>query len=398
MPKTATQQQPATSAPYRYMQGVSVPASSVRPKEFFARTRRHTVTEASRSWNGLGGQDVFELKKADILDRLFLRISGNVVSTPGTGTVATTRKWPYDLARQIRFTANGASNLINANGSLLVAREFTASPDRDDRGISQSVSGATVNQGTLSKNCESWGVGSGATAIGAGTYPFDIIIPIPVAENGLDLVGAIYCASSSTDLTLMVDWESAANMFVLTGNAAVAVNATVQLTSQRYSIPMGADGQIVVPDLSVFHSIVKTATNTIGNGPNETRLVGQGAGKTLLRVLFRTLNGNPAVPLVVNSTNYGEQAYRFSSNETPDDYFDGQTLRWINERAYNADIGAVWGYACHDFAAENAFRDAIDMGTTSELRLVTTIQSGVSLSSPSFEYAQETIFAAGAGS
>jgi len=393
-----TQQQPATSAPYRYMQGVSIPATSVRPKEFFARTRRHIVGEASRTWNGLGGQDVFELKKADILDRLYLRIVGSVVVTPGTGTVATTRRWPYDLPRQIRFTANGASNLINANGSLLVAREFTASPDRDDRGVIQSVAGANVQQGTLSKNTESWGLGSGATAIGAGTYNFDITIPVPVAENSVDLAGAIYCASSSTDLTLMVDWESQANMFVLTGNAAVAVTATVQLTSQRYSIPMGADGQIVVPDLSVFHSIVKTATSTISNGANETRLVGQGAGKTLLRVLFRTLNGSPAVPLTVNSTNYGEQAYRFSSNETPDDYYDGGTLRWINERAYNTDIGAVWGYACHDFAAENAFRDAIDMGTTSELRLLTTIQSGVSLSSPVFEYAQETIFAAGAGS
>lgn len=395
----APQQQPGSGAPYRYMQGVSVPATSVRPKEFFARTRRHIVTEASRSWNGLGGQDVFELKKADILDRLMLRISGNVVVTPGTGTVATTRRWPYDLARQIRFTANGASNLINANGSVLVAREFTASPDRDDRGIIQSIGGASVQQGTLSKACESWGVGSGQTAIGAGTYPFDIVIPIPVAENGIDLAGAIYCASSSTDLTLMVDWESAGNMFTLTGNGAAVVNATVQLTSTRYSIPMGPDGQIVVPDLSVFHSIVKTSTGAVSNGANETRLVGQGAGKTLLRVLFRTLNGAPAtaVPLAVNGANYGEQGIRFSANETPDDYFDGQTLHYMNERMYNVDMGTQWGYGVHDFAAENAFRDAIDMGTTSELRLLTTIQNAVTLVSPSFEYTQETIFAAGTG-
>lgn len=395
----APQQQAASGAPFRYMQGVSVPATSVRPKEFFARTRRHTVTEASRAWNGLGGQDVFELKKADILDRLYLRLSGSVVVTPGTGSVATTRRWPYDLARQIRFTANGASNLINANGSVLVAREFCASPDRDDRGISQSIGGATVSQGTLSKSCEAWGLGSGATAIAGGTYPFDIMIPIPVAENGVDLAGAIYCASSSTDLTLMVDWESQANMFTLAGNATVSMSATVQLTSVRYSIPMGPDGQIVVPDLSVFHSIVKTSTGTLSNGANETRLVGQGAGKTLLRVLFRTLNGAPAaaVPLTFNSTNYGEQGVRFSSNETPDDYFDGQTQRYINERAYNTDVGLYWGYGVHDFAAENAFRDAIDMGTTSELRLLTTIQSGVTLTSPSFEYTQETIFAAGTG-
>lgn len=393
-----TQTQPAAGQ-MRYMQGVAVPATSVRPKEFLARTRRHTVTESNRSWAGLGGQDVFELKKADILDRLFLRVYGSVTSTPGTGSVATTRRWPYDLARAIRFTANGASNLINANGSVLVAREFTASPDRDDRGIPQSIGGATVQQGTLSKACESWGVGSGQTAIGAGTYNFDFIIPIPVAENGVDLAGAIFCASSSTDLTLTVDWETAQNMFTLTGNGAVSVSASVELTSVRYSIPLGSDGQIVVPDLSVFHSVVKTSTGTLSNGANETRLVGQGAGKSLLRVLFRTLNGAPAtqVPLALNSVNYGEQGYRFSANETPDDYFDGQVLHWINERAYNVDMGTYWGYGVHDFAAENAFRDVIDMGTTSELRLLTTIQGGVTLTSPSFEYTQETLFAAGTG-
>lgn len=395
---TATQTQPGAQT-MRYMQGVAVPATSVRPKEFFARTRRHTVTEAARPFAGLGGQDVFELKKADILAHLQVRLFGNITVTPGTGTVASTRRWPHDVARQCRFTANGASNVINANGAALVAREFMASPDRDDRGVTQSINNQSVNEGTLSRAFESWGVGSGQTNIGAGTYAYDIVIPVSVAENQIDLVGAIFCASSSTDLTLTIDWEQLSNLFALTGNAAVTVTGTVVLTSTRFSIPMGSDGQIVVPDLSVFHSIVKTPTNTLSNGSNEIRLVGQGAGKTLLRTFFRTLNGaatNPAI-LAMNSTNYGEQAIRFSSNETPDDYYDGQVLRIINERQYNVDIGGQWGWGCHDFAAENAFRDAIDMGTTSELRIVTTIQNGVTLTTPVFEYTQETIFAAGAG-
>jgi hypothetical protein len=37
------------------------------------------------------------------------------------------------------------------------------------------------------------------------------------------------------------------------------------------------------------------------------------------------------------------------------------------------------------------------MGTTSELRLVVGIQSGLTLSNPALEYVQETIFQAGAG-
>jgi hypothetical protein len=109
-------------------------------------------------------------------------------------------------------------------------------------------------------------------------------------------------------------------------------------------------------------------------------------------------NGATPAPLAMNDTNYGEIAWRYGSNETPDDYLSGSVLRQINERTYNTDIGGKWGFATIDFAAENAFRDAVDMGTTSDLRLLATIQSGVTLSNAGFEYVQETIFQAGAGS
>ncbi|MBZ3696036.1 hypothetical protein, partial [Phyllobacterium calauticae] len=104
-----------------------------------------------------------------------------------------------------------------------------------------------------------------------------------------------------------------------------------------------------------------------------------------------------SVPLAMNKTNFGKQAWRYAGNETPDEYQDGQDLRIFNERFYNSDVGVVWGFGAHEFAAENAFRDAVDMGTTSELRLVMAVQSGVTLASPALEYVQETIFQAGAG-
>ena len=33
----------AQAAPLHYMQGIAVPSSSVRPEEFFRKTRRHTL-------------------------------------------------------------------------------------------------------------------------------------------------------------------------------------------------------------------------------------------------------------------------------------------------------------------------------------------------------------------
>jgi hypothetical protein len=190
------------------------------------------------------------------------------------------------------------------------------------------------------------------------------------------------------------------NLFTLTGNGAVSLTGSFQVTSRKYSVPLGADGQIVVPDLSLFHSFIQSSTSAISTGENETRLIGQGAGKTMLRTLFQVWNGAGAAtaPLAMNDTNYGRLAWRYGSNETPDEWLSGGVLRKDNERMYNCDVGGPFGFGCIDFANENAFRDAVDMGTTSDLRLLTTIQSGVSLTSPRIEYAQETIFQAGAGS
>ena len=387
------------NAPARYMQGIAVPSSSVNPSEFFARTRRRIQTEASKTFAGLGGQDVFELKKTDIIAGLFIRFDGSVTSTPGGGTVATTARWPYDLIRQVRFTANGQSNIINVSGAKLKAREFMARADLSDRGIAQSVNGQSVNQGTLAQACEAWGVGSRATAIAGGTYDVDLSWFLPIAEDQIGLSGAIFAATSSSDLTVTVDWATPGDLFAFTGAGAATVQGTVQVVALRYSIPIGADGQIVVPDLSVFHSLIQSRYTQLGTGENEIRLIGQGAGKTLLRTFSQLWNGaGSGAPAVVNEDNFGRLAWRFGGNETPDEFQDGQVLRYINERTYNTDLGAVHGFFAHDFALENAFRDAVDLGTTSEWRQVVNILPAVALVNPALEVVAESLFVAGAGS
>lgn len=385
------------SAPARYMQGISVPANSVNPNEFFARTRRKFQTEASKTFNGLGGTDVFEIKKTDILSGLFIRFDGSLTIALPTGTAATTARWPMDLIKAVRFTANGQSNLINCSGAKLKLREVQSRGDLSDRGVSQSVNGVTVTQGTLSQAHESWGVGSRATAIPAATYDLDLDWFVPIAEDQVDLAGAIFAASSSTDLTLTIEWANSTDLFTLTGTATAAVTGTVTVSALRYAIPLGADGQIVVPDLSTFHQLIQSSTSAISNGENEVRLSGQGAGKTLLRASAQLWNGAATAPVQITEDNFGRLAWRYSGNETPDEYFDGQTLRMYNERQYNSDVGAIWGFHCHEFAAENAFRDTVDLGTTSEWRLVVAVQSGVTLVSPRLEILTESIFSAGAG-
>jgi hypothetical protein len=389
--------QTATRAPQRYMQGIAVPAESVQPMQFMARTRRQTLMEASRAYAGLGLTDTVELKKSGIIAGIFVRFQGSLVITLPTGTAATTYRWPYDLIKACRFTANGQANVINCSGLKLKAREAMGNRDLDDRGVSQSFNGATITQGSLSLASELWGVGSNASAIPANTYPVDLVWFVPVAEDEVDLSGAIFAATSSTDLTLSIDWESAANLFVLTGTATATLTGTVTVETQKFTIPVGDAGQIVVPDLSNFHSMIQSRIVGLAAGNNELRLVGQGAGKTLLRTFFQVFTGTAptVVPLALNDTNYGELAWRYGSNETPEDVPTGQLLRYINERMYNLDLGGRWGFGCWDFVSSNAFRDAVDMGNAAELRLLITLAG--SPATPALEVVQETVFSAGAG-
>lgn len=386
-----------TPAPARYMQGIAVPAESVRPQEFFARTRRHIRMEKQFSYTGQPTETV-QLLKADILSGILIRYSGKIVVTPGTGTVATTARWPYDFLKSVKLSANGASNLINCSGLKLKARDLMKRSDLTDRGIVETVAGAQRNQGTLARASESWGVGSATTALTAGTYDVDLEWFVPVAEDEIDLAGAIFLATSSSDLTLQLDLATLAELFVTTGNGTAALTGNFQVVTTKFSIPIGADGQIVVPDLSVFHSLIQSRTaGSIQTGENEIRLIGQGAGKSLLRVFYQLWNGAgaAAAPVPMTAANFGRQAWRYGNNETPDEFIDGSHLRVDQERRYNADLGGLWGFGVHDFAHENAFRDVVDMGTTAELRLISNIQSALTLASPAVEYVTETVFLAG---
>lgn len=384
----ATAHAPAT----RYMQGIAVPAESVRPPEFFARTRRHTTLEKQTAFAGLAGQDVIEVRKSDILSGLTIKFSGTLTVPAGA---TSTMRWPYDLIRQVRFTANGQSNIINASGLKLKVREFMARGDLSDRGVSQVIGGVARTQGTLAQACEAWGVGAGS-ALAAGTYAVELDWYVPVCEDEVDLAGAIFAATSSTDLTLTIDWETVGNLFT---GAVPTLAGTLQVIACKYSIPIGADGEIVVPDLSVFHSLIQSRQSGLANGDNEVRLVGQGIGKSLLRAYYQFFSGAgaAAAPLAMTAANFGRQAWRYAGNETPDEYIDGQHLRYVNERSFNVDIGGLWGFGVHDFAKENAFRDVVDMGTAAELRLLVNVPALVPLTNPAIEYVTETIFQAGAG-
>lgn len=390
-----------TPAPVQVMQGIEVPRANVNPRAFFAATRRLTFQQKGGSYAGLGQTDNIPVLQTGIISQLSLKVSGSVVVAIGTGAVATTARWPYDLVKATRLSANGQSNLINCSGGKLKVREIMSRGDLNDRGVVGAVGGASPGtsrtQGTLQLASEAWGLGSNVTAIPNGTYNFELGWTIPVAFDQVTLLGAVFAQTSATDLNLAIDWAASTDLFVLTGTATATVALTYVVTGTVYTIPGDGNGGVVVPDLSSFHSLIQTRYVALSNGDNEVRLSGQGVGRSLLRCFWQLYNGAPGVPLPLTAANFGQIGWRFGGNDTPEVVSDGQHKRYFDERLFSSDIGALHGYTCWDFASENALRDAVDEGLASELRLLINVGAGVTLATPVLEYVQETVFAGATG-
>jgi hypothetical protein len=384
----------STPAPTQTLQGIEVPAANVDAAAFFKATRRQKILQDTRTIQGPGLTDTISVLASGIISGFQLKLSGSLVITLNSGTVATSPRWPYDIPHAVRFSANGQSNLINCSGAKLKARQIMGRGSLTDRGVPRGIGGAspgtTTYQGSMSLNNEAWGVGSNVTAIAGGTYDVELEWYIPVAYDDKYLAGAIFAQTSATALEIAIDWDPLADMFITTGSPTISLTGTLYTTSEQYTIPTSGDGAVIVPDLSTFHAMTQFRFSTLGTGPNEIRLSGQGVGKQLLRAFTQVWNGAaPGAPLARNATNFGQVAWLYGGNTQPETYQDGRVQAYWNESLFDDDLSSIWGFGIHDFVKENAFRDSVDEGAATELRLLETIQSGVTLSNAYCEVVQE---------
>lgn len=388
-------------APNVSLQGILVPLTSVNPEAFFRSTQRLNVRQQTASFPGFGGTLNVPILQTGIVSKLRIKFSGTLTVALPTGTAASTSQWPYNLLKRVRFSANGQSNLINVSGWQLKARTFMERGDTQDRGVARGIGGASPGtsrtQGSLSLNNESWGAGQNVSAIAAADYDVELVWDVPVAFDQVFLMGAVFAQTSSTDLNLALDMAALSDLFTLTGTATADLTGSFVVEGVLYTIPQGPNGDVVVPDLSMFHSLIATRSPGPALGMNEVRLSGQGVGRQLMRTYWQVLSGTVPAPLPVNDTNFGNIGWRFGGNDTPEVYQDGRDLAMENERLFGVDFATYQGIAILDWCSEHALRDTIDEGAATELRLLIEIASGVTLTSPAVEYVQETMFAGAVG-
>lgn len=390
----------AVGQPTVALQGVETPNVSVDPDSFFKYTRRQRFSmRPLTTFGGFGSTDSLALRQTGVISKLFLRVTGTITATAGA---ATTAEYPNNLVKAVKISANGQSNLINVNGAQLKAVNTMGNPGLTSKGVGRragaAAGAANTLAGSLSLAAEDWGtnagnlIGPSVTGLAAVAYTVDLIFEVPIAYDDKYLTGAIYAQTNATQLTVDIDWATAADV-TSTGTLTPALQ--YQIIGEVFTIP-NVSGRYVVPDLSAFHSLIGFRASGLASGDNEVLLPGTGVGRQLMRLFGQVYTGTaPGAPLAVNATNFSQLAWRFGGNDTPETVSPGTILRYINEFDYNDDLGALWGFFCYDYATAWAFRDAVDQGATTDLRavigLVSTPTNGVA------RMVQETIFAAPVG-
>jgi hypothetical protein len=391
------------------LQGVQVPSTAVDPTAFFKGTRRQNLPIVrNKPWAGIGANDVVTAFKTGIFSALTVSLRGQVIVPAATSY--STGRWPHDLIRKLTFAANGQSNLIACSGAKLKMLEFANHHDLNDRGISFASSGVTFTQGSLLLSSDTPGFGNNAV-IAAGTYDFQMTWEVPVAWDRERLIGAVFAQTAGTDLTVSIDWANMTEIFSTHGTivAPTFQNTVFSVDAEVFTIPE-VGGIAVVPDLSTYHQIIQSR-DIPAVGINETRVPGQGIGRQLMRLGGQVwLNekisaGNQLRPVPMRAQigatpgTYAGFEYIFAGNTSPEPRTE-QLMRRRNEQSYGSRIGDPHGFWMYDFQEFGAFRDSLDMGAASELRikyeLLPTAISGAQILD-SVELFTETLFSSQVG-
>lgn len=401
------------------IQGVAQADAVVNNTAFFAATsavRKPISNAQNRTWAGLGSVDTVTIPKVGLCGNLYVTVEGEVV-VPATPTVRPLWNWPLDIAR-FQLSANGVTNLIDAPGSWLKAREIIADPFTSDRGISRTLAGTARTNGTLATSeSDVWPFGPNAAWTTAGTYVFRMTFKIPTCLEDQFSTGLLYAQTTGTNIQLDIRWAGVADMFEPTGTQVTFQNVTFSVEQDTFSIPtMQTDkgSALVLPELGVFHIFRYNNDLITANGATEYRLAAVGPGKQLNRVIGRIRNNtlayggamvtptpiqliNPAGASRAAQVNYDRIALLYGTNDEIR-AFTGVQLLTENEKNYGSAIGLYHGFWCIDLMDKsNPLRDTRDEGQAADLRLSLAPSTNVTIAQPArVEYVVEESMTAAA--
>ncbi len=337
------------------------PGFTIDPQLFNDRTVLNTFQMASKAFPGFGQQVTFDLPKRGLIALVELVTNITFAQTHGTGTdVLADYAKALSLYSNVQLLVDG-SPLVNAHAAALQARLQAASKN------------APQTQDAIP-----W------TNSTTGNYVWETHTIIPVAYDQNSLHGALFSQSDSLYAQLVLTAEAQANLFTITGNDTLAINAGATITPYVYTydvpfVDQPKQGQVgVLPNLDVVHRIMEYSVPVVGNGDTQLYLPeipGQ------LQRLFCWIDNTAGA--LIDPASWSGIRFTYAETETPQNFNPISTLLTRNAREYNGRVGAYnpvmpWNaggnipkVAVFDFASSNARNALYPANVTRPLVTVT---------------------------
>lgn len=311
-----------------------------------------------------------QLPQTGIISRLVINFTGT--ATVATAAATAGARWPYGLIDRFSLSANGQNNLFSCDGVDLHALRFARNPSYNE-GVDLFPS-----------------VVGGGTTVAVGSHPLSLTWEVPIAMDDTSLVGALYAQSGSTSLTIDRTIATAAQLFSAnSGNVTLDGEFTTSLT--RFSVPRSsAQGTpLVIPDLSRLHGFNAIELPVSATGDVRLELI-RSSG-SLARLFFSGYSSaNTPFTAAPNTSSIEQIRLEYGNAQRPYQYQPASLLLSRNNDYY----GDVLPYdrIALDFVRENAPRDMILLMGVTDLALIPTLASGLSLSGGKARLVQETLF------
>lgn len=362
------------------LQTIPVDPYVIDPVSFFAMTVRDQSRIEQKAGPGFGGNWDLAIPQVGIVQKIRVIAEGTLVVDADGATP--TNRWPHGLLKRVRLTANGQNDLHSYDGIDAHVMRFCRFPAYEDA-VDEFPGVPGGGPG-----------GNEVDEIDEGTYPIHITWELPVAADESTLVGALFAQSSAANIVLHREQATAAELF-----GADAANVTLNLTFHtevvRFEVPVNGEGHLVLPDLTRLHAINATDFQFSGTGDVAVPMIRSAGQLHRLMATVHASSTNRLIPHINAAATERLTALRlqYGGNKRPLDYTPITTLQAQANNWY----GSIPPYDAMvlDLIRENPQRDILLMQGVTELQLIPTVGSGVTVSGGLVHMVQQTLFAGG---
>ncbi len=268
------------------------------PGAFMNHTSRNIDTPRSIAAPGEGGFRGVELPPNGILSKLFVIFDGTI--TVDTADAVAGVNYPYGLLSEFGLTVNGQNDLWNCDGLDLHTLRFTRYPSYDE--LIDDFEGS---------------VGGGDT-IAVGAHDTYLTWEVPIAIDDTSLVGSLYAQSAATSIQAKIKQALNADLFS-TNPGNVTIEGTFYVTTVWFDIPVGGDGKLIIPDLSMLHGFNAVNHPYGATGPQRTELIRNPGQLSRLFISAQAADENrlSALPSAAATKAIDELRLEYGGNRSP---------------------------------------------------------------------------------